>query len=205
MATFKRPCYNLQAELRLWQWLPLCAVLSRALVIEQGQTLEGNSLLLKLWPLSDSLAPATITMHKTRQTHPHILHSHFPLSLSRPLLTTVRKPIHPNGAYLSCLSCISVAHWLCFKNANVMHYVRAFAFPLMPRTEEMDATRLIDQETQNTGSIGWTRGIQVCLRGKQTWPFHTHCSNSVWQWVWARPWISHAMLMMVNFFRKSIF
>lgn len=58
------------------------------------------------------------------------------------------------GTHLSCLSCISVARWLGFKNANVMLYVKALGFPVMPPTEEMDATQLINVETQNRGSTG---------------------------------------------------
>lgn len=174
MTTFRHPCYNLQAELRLWQWLPLCAVPQRTSSYwtrsNISSQLRAAEIMTTVW--LTSTGNKNNAAHKTRPTHPVIFGISLPLSLSHPLLTTVRKPIYPNSfsahnlrksphsVHISpaCLPGISAAYWLCFKNANViMHYARALGFPLMPRTEEMDATRLIDQETQNTGSSGWTR------------------------------------------------
>lgn len=151
------------------------------------------TLLLKLLPTNESLPPATIPLNQMN-TFSHIQHSHFLLSFSfsTPLTTLALLTI---AAYLLCLSCVSVAYWLRLKNANVMYYIKALGFPLMPPTEEMDPAQLINLETQSTGSIQRTRGMQVCLREKQIWPFHTHCSNSLCQWVWAHPWISHAMFV----------
>ncbi len=60
--------------------------------------------------------------------------------------------------HFPCLSCISPAHRLHFKNATAVWCVRALAFTWMPQTEETDAAPLIDPEAHNTGSIGWSGG-----------------------------------------------
>lgn len=109
------------------------------------------TLLLKLLPTNESLPPAT-TPQNQMNTSSQIQHSHFLLSfsLATPLTTL---PLLTITVCLACLSCVSAAYWLLLKNANVMHYVKALGFPLMPPTEEMDPAQLINLETQSTGSI----------------------------------------------------
>lgn len=82
------------------------------------------SLLLKLWPMSESLPPATITRLRTKPEE-HIIQSYsvqrfsslslFHLCCSENTFSAHnQKKISEQCSSLSCLSCISAAPWLCF-------------------------------------------------------------------------------------------
>lgn len=132
-----------------------------------------------MWTPSHSLPPATTTSEQ-QNTSSHIQQIYFPssfLHLWQSVPTLCLKKLY-QMAYFS----LAVVQF-CFRRL-----LKSTCFPINAADwENQSATRLIDRETQNKGSIRWTTGL---FSGE------LFTNISLWHWVCACPQFSHAMFIM---------